>query len=111
MKTVFALRFTAPATAGAKGSTRLGYQLSLAGPSEPGCPVSRALPSPEPRKDQAVAIRLVPDRLGGSWCSGVYTARVSEVQTPVCKPGSVCPQYIRMVGIVGHVSFRVRRGG
>jgi hypothetical protein len=56
-------------------------------------------------------MRLAPPPLARGWCPGVYTARVVEQQTPVCKPGLLCPQYIRLVGVVGRASFRVRKTG
>ena len=54
-----------------------------------------------------VSVTLDPARLGGLWCQGDYTARVLELQTPVCTPGEMCPQFIRVVGVVASGSFRV----
>jgi hypothetical protein len=32
---------------------------------------------------------------------------VVEVQGPVCNAGTMCPQYLRVVGTVGETTFRV----
>lgn len=107
--TTFSLRFTAPATAGVTGASRLGYTLSLTG-SRPvaGCIGARSEPVAAATKDVPVPITLDPARLGGTWCSGAYTARVIESVGPACAPGTMCPQFVRVVGTVGTATFRVR---
>jgi hypothetical protein len=55
----------------------------------------------------SVDIPLDPAKLGGRWCPGTFAVRVDEVQRPACSPGMMCPQFIRVIGIVGRTSFRV----
>ncbi len=106
--TIFMLRFTAPVSSGVRNGSRLAYELSLAGPGPSGCPTAEAIAVPAAVKGQAVTIPLDPPRRGGRWCQGTYTARVAAVQRPVCAPGVMCPQLIRVVGTVGEVRFQVR---
>ena len=106
--TRFALRFLPPVTSGPRGSTRLGFSLSVTGGTGGGgCIGARTVPVPAATKGVAVTIPLSPAALGGSWCRGVHTARVIEVQGPVCNPGTMCPQYLRVVGTVGETTFTV----
>ncbi len=58
-------------------------------------------------KGLPVSVALDPARLGGAWCAGVHTARVIEIETPVCNPGTMCPQYVRVIGTVGVARFTV----
>ena len=50
---------------------------------------------------------LDPAKVGGRWCRGEFTARVTEVQTPVCSANALCPQYVRVVATVARGTFRV----
>jgi hypothetical protein len=107
--TTFSLRFTAPASAGVTGNSRLGYTLSLIGPRQVGrCIGVRSEPVPAATKGVPLPITLDPAHLGGSWCTGAYTARVVELVGPACAPGTVCPQFVRVVGTVGTATFRVQ---
>jgi hypothetical protein len=109
-RTRFSLRFVAPASAGAEGSSRLGFTLSVTGGSgSGGCIGARTVSVPAATKGIPVAIALNPASLGGSWCPGRHTARVVEVQGPICNPGTMCPQYLRVVGTVGETTFTVSR--
>ncbi len=106
--TVFAFRFRAPASSGAVGATtRVSYLLSVLGPSRSGCLAARSSPVPDVAKDSDVSIALDPAKLGGSWCPGGFQAQVSELQTPVCPLGTMCPQFVRLVGVVARTRFRV----
>jgi hypothetical protein len=102
------MRFSAPASSGRVGSLRLGFSLSLTGPVAGGCISAREVSVPNTTKGAPVQIALDPGRLGGVWCLGTYTARVFELETPFCAPGNICPQFVRVLGIVGTASFRVR---
>ncbi len=104
--TRFSLRFTAPASSGPSGGSRVSFTLSLTGGSG-SCVGPRSVAVPAATKGQAITIALTPASLGGSWCPGTHTARVVEVQGPVCKPGTMCPQYLREVGTVGETTFTV----
>ncbi len=106
--TVFAFRFRAPASSGAVGATtRVSYLLSVLGPSRSGCLAARSSPVPDVAKDSDVSIALDPAKLGGSWCLGSFQAQVSELQKPVCPPGTMCPQFVRLIGVVARTRFRV----
>lgn len=105
--TVFELRFTAPVAATVSGGTRRGYQLGFTGPSHSGCVGSGSAPVPAVSRGHAASIGLDPAKLGGRWCAGTYSVRVLEVQTAACAPGEMCPQFVRVIGTVGRVSFRV----
>lgn len=105
--TVFVLRFTAPASTSVSGGARRGFQLGLTGSHNPGCVSTASVPVPAVSRGQTANIPLDPAKLGGRWCAGTYSARMLEVQMPACAPGTMCPQFVRVVGTVGRVSFRV----
>jgi hypothetical protein len=106
-RTVFSFTFKAPAATGRQGQIRLGYTLSVAGPSRPGCLSARSATAAQATQGGQVTVALDPSKLGGTWCPGTYTARVTEIQTPVCSPGEMCPQYIRVVATVATTRFSV----
>jgi hypothetical protein len=94
--------FTAPATAGHHGASELSFVLVLAGPRKAGCVGPRTAPLAHAIKGQTASVVL-----GGTWCSGAYVARVQEFARPFCKPGQMCPQYVRLIGTVATARFRV----
>jgi hypothetical protein len=109
--TTFTLHFNAPASSGKLGQTRLGYTVSLSGPAGAGCLSARSVGLPTALKDTPIPVALDPAKLGGTWCAGTHTARAVEVETPICSPGTMCPDFIRVVGTVGTATFRVRSSG
>ncbi len=109
--TTFTLHFSPPASARDLGHTRLGYTVSLSGPAGAGRPAARLVEVPTAVKDTPTPVALDPAKLGGSWCAGTHTARVVELETPVCSPGTMCPDFIRVVGTVGTATFRVLSSG
>jgi hypothetical protein len=52
-------------------------------------------------------LRLGPTELRGHWCSGRYAVRVTELSRPFCATGTVCPQFVRVVAVVGTARFLV----
>jgi hypothetical protein len=94
--------FPAPATAGHHGPTLLSFVLTLAGPRHAGCLGPRTSPIPHVVKGTTASVQL-----GGTWCRGTYVARVQEFARPFCKPGQMCPQYVRLIGTVAMARFRV----
>jgi hypothetical protein len=94
--------FTAPATAGRHGPSLLSFVLALAGPRHAGCLGPRTAEIPRAVKGATASVQL-----GGTWCVGGYVARVQEFARPFCKPGEMCPQYVRLVGTVAAAQFRV----
>jgi hypothetical protein len=103
----FSFSFRAPAASGRHGHTELAYSLTVAGPSGPGCVAVHAATLPKAGVGQLVRARLGPAQLRGSWCPGTYRARADEVERAVCQAGQVCPQFIRLVAVVGPATFRV----
>jgi hypothetical protein len=94
--------FRAPATAGHHGPSLLSFILTLAGPRHAGCVGPRTAPIPHVVKGTTASAQL-----GGTWCVGAYLARVQEFARPFCKPGQMCPQYVRLIGTVAMARFRV----
>jgi hypothetical protein len=99
--------FTAPTRAGIVGKVIDSYSLSVTGPAGANCNGSDERAGSPVAKGVTEQISLGPAQLGANWCVGPYTARVFEIQRPYCKPGVVCPQYVRVAGIVAKTSFSV----
>jgi hypothetical protein len=99
--------FTSPERSGPQGATQISDSLSVIGPHRPDCVGvhQEALPS-EPA-GAMVSAAVGPAQLGGPWCAGTYTARVEVVARPVCGPGMMCPQFIRVIAVLGPVTFRI----
>lgn len=105
--TVFELRFTAPSGARVSSGSGRSFELGVSGPQKAGCLAARSVAVPTAAPGVAVDIALDPAKLGGRWCAGSFTVRVDEVQRPVCLPGMMCPQFLRVIRTVGRTSFRV----
>lgn len=96
--------FTAPATAGHRGPSLISFTLTIAGPHHAGCLGPRTAPIRRVVKGTTARVQLA-----GTWCTGAYLARVQEFARPFCKPGEMCPQYVRLIGTVATARFRVGR--
>jgi hypothetical protein len=101
--------FTAPTRAGIVGKVIDSYSLSVTGPAGANCKGSAEQAGSPVAKGATERISLGPTQLGANWCVGPYTARVFEIQRPYCKPGVLCPQYVRVAGIVAKTSFSISR--
>jgi hypothetical protein len=103
------VRFTlvAPAASGRRGQGQLSYALSIAGPQGSGCVAQHESAVDVRTAGQPVTVGVGPAQLGGRWCPGSYAARVTELARPVCGPAQVCPQFIRVVAVIGPVRFRI----
>jgi hypothetical protein len=101
------LSFRSAAPSGHLGALLVDYTLSVAGPVRSGCVGLHSEQLPAARKGAVASIKLTPAGLGGRWCAGTFTARVVETQRPFCKPGMMCPQFVRLIGTVAKTSFRV----
>jgi hypothetical protein len=99
--------FTSPTRAGVVGKVIDSYSLSVTGPAGANCKGSAEQAGSPVAKGATERISLGPAQLGANWCVGPYTARVFEIQRPYCKPGVVCPQYVRVAGIVAQTSFSI----
>jgi hypothetical protein len=104
-----AIRFgyVAPAATGARHGNRTSYSLSITGPARGGCVGVHEASGPSAGAGAHATITVGPAQLGKSWCAGLYTARVLELQAPVCAAGTPCPQYIRVVGTVARGRFAI----
>ncbi len=105
-RTTFTFTFRAPAS-GSSARTRLGYTLGLSGPLASGCRSAHSSPVAPARRGVDVTARVGPVQLGGSWCPGAYEATVTEFAIAACPTGAMCPQFIRIVGIVARAGFVV----
>jgi hypothetical protein len=103
------VRFTlvAPAASGRHGQAQLSYALSVTGPQGSGCVAQHESAVDVRAAGQPVTVAVGPAQLGGRWCPGGYAARVTELARPVCGPAQVCPQFIRVVAVIGPVRFRI----
>jgi len=99
--------FKVPDRSGPSGSIRIGYGLSVTGPAGTGCVSVREVQLPDAAKGSDVSVTVDSAHLAGAWCQGKFTGRVSELATPVCKVGTLCPQFVRLVGIVASTTFRI----
>lgn len=99
--------FTAPTRAGIVGKVIDSYSLSVTGPAGANCAGSHEQAGSPVAKGATERISLGPTQLGANWCVGLYTARVFEIQRPYCKPNVMCPQYVRVAGIVARTSFSI----
>jgi hypothetical protein len=101
------LSFRSAASSGHQGALLVDYTLSVSGPVRSGCVGVHSEPLAAARKGSTVSVKLVPAALGGRWCAGTFRARVIETERPFCKPGTLCPQFVRLIGTVAGTSFRV----
>jgi hypothetical protein len=99
--------FVAPVRAGRDGKVINSYSLSVTGPAGAACKGSQEAAGSPVDQGESAHISIGPSALHANWCVGPYTARVFEIQRPYCKPGTVCPQYVHVVGIVARTSFTV----
>jgi hypothetical protein len=99
--------FTSPTRTGIVGKVIDSYSLSVTGPAGANCKGSAEQGGSPVAKGATERISLGPAQLGANWCVGPYTARVFELQRAYCKPGVLCPQYIRVAGIVAKTSFSI----
>lgn len=98
---------TPPSTAGATSGGEISDALSVMGPQQSGCVGTHQQSMSALPAGQQTTVSLGPAQLGGNWCPGTYTARVVILERPKCGQGQMCPQFIRVVGSLGPVSFRI----
>jgi hypothetical protein len=104
---VLRFSFTAPASTGRQGDSLISYTLSVRGRPRSGCVGIHGATLPPVRARQMVTSALGPAQLGGSWCPGTFSARVEELESAACGAGQMCPQFIRIVAVIGPVSFKI----
>lgn len=81
--------------------------LSVSGPAAHGCVATHSVGLAVPAAGRAVSVSLGPSQLRGRWCPGSYQARVEVLARPRCGPAQMCPQFIRVVGEIGPIRFRI----
>jgi hypothetical protein len=101
--------FTAPTKAGRVGKVIDSYSLSVTGPAGENCKGSEEVAGAPIAKGATEHIEVGPAQLHANWCVGPYTARVFEIQRAYCTSGQLCPQYVRVAGIVARTSFTISR--
>jgi hypothetical protein len=98
---------TPPSTASATSGGEISDALSVMGPQKSGCVGIHQQSMSALPPGQQTTVSVGPAQLGGNWCPGTYTARVVILQRPKCGQGQMCPQFIRVVGSLGPVGFRI----
>ncbi|HEY6525610.1 MAG TPA: hypothetical protein VIY10_17630 [Solirubrobacteraceae bacterium] len=99
--------FIAPAGVAAPGRDDVSAGLSVIGPQKPGCVGLHREPLTSLPPGQHTSVSLGPAQLGGDWCPGTYSARVEVLARPKCGPGMMCPQFIRVVAMLGPATFKI----
>jgi hypothetical protein len=72
-----------------------------------GCVSSFDASAPVGAAGTLIRVAMGPARIRGHWCTGRWSGRIEELETPVCKPGQACPQFIILRGVIGHFVFTV----
>lgn len=98
---------TPPSTASATSGGEISDALSVMGPQKSGCVGIHQQSMSALPPGQQTTVSVGPAQLGGNWCPGTYTARVVILERPKCGQGQMCPQFIRVVGSLGPVGFRI----
>jgi hypothetical protein len=106
-QSVMRFSFASPTEGAAQSSLQTSSALSIVGPRMTGCVGVHNEAVPSEPGGQTVNVAVGPAQLGGPWCAGTYTARVEVVQRPKCSQGQMCPQFIRVVAVLGPVTFRI----
>jgi hypothetical protein len=105
----FVVSFVSPSRTGVIGSKRFLDKLTAVSAQHGnGCLPQVESSVAKARKGQRISVRLVPNVLGGRWCTGRYTGKIIELQTLVCPPGAMCPAYVRLIGTVARFSLVIR---
>lgn len=106
--TTFVVTFRAPERTGLYGSTqRHNLVVVSASPGKGGCVATLGVPAPDAYRGDLVRVRLLPGSPGARWCVGGYRGRIESIQTAVCPPGTLCPTYVLLRGIIGRFVFHV----
>ena len=104
------IRFSFTSPGGATGAgTQVSQALSVVGPQRAGCVGTHDEAVAVAPAGQVVTVSVGPAQLGGAWCPGTYTARVEVLARPKCDQGMMCPQFIRVVAVLGPATFSITR--
>ena len=106
--TTFAISFRTPDRTGIHGTLARhdGLIGSLARHGS-GCVSSFDVRAPDGTAGATIRVALGTRRIGGNWCTGRWSGHIEELDTPVCKPGRACPQFVVLRGVIGRFAFTV----
>jgi hypothetical protein len=100
----FTVAYVAPTKTGVVGSTRLRDEVRAETRSiAAGCQSVKTQFVMAVQRGQHVRVAL---HAGSGWCAGTYIGKLVELVSPVCPPGSLCPQYLR-IRTLGSFTFVV----
>jgi hypothetical protein len=106
--TTFTISFRTSDRTGVHGAlTRRDELMGAVAPHGSGCVPSFNASAPVGAARTLIRVVMGPARIGGHWCPGHWTGRIEELETPVCKAGQACPQFIILRGVIGHFAFTV----
>jgi hypothetical protein len=109
--TRFAVDFQTPGALRVTGGLSNRYLLTASDRRQRGCASNLSASVVSVRQGMRLKLTLAPAGADGAWCPGTFKGRIVAYQTPLCGPLRMCPQFIRVVGTVGRLSFRVKRAG
>ncbi len=106
--TTFTISFHTPDRTGRHGALDRHDELMTAVAHHgSGCVSSFDASAPVGAAGTLIRVVVGPARIGGHWCTGNWSGRIEELETPVCKQGQACPQFIILRGVIGHFAFTV----
>ena len=92
--------FKAPERTGQFGATeRHDLLTASARPGGEGCITNVDVQAPDAGKGQQVTVRLVPSRLKGHWCAGVYRGKIQAIESARCPRHLPCPRFAVQRGV------------
>ena len=105
----FAVSFRTPDKTGIAGSVQRHDDVvaDFSGNAR-GCVGMAERLAPDAAAGARVEATLGPAHFGGRWCVGTYRGEIDELESPVCRKGLVCPQYVLLLKRLGHFTLRVR---
>jgi hypothetical protein len=105
--TAFVISFRAPDKTGSSRGQFRQYDVTATGPQgTQGCQAGTSTAPAPSRAHAHVRVTLKPGHRG--WCVGSYHGSVVETMRPVCGVHAACPQFVVLIRIVGHFTYRVR---
>jgi len=106
--TTFTISFHTPDRTGRHGALARHDELMVAVAHHgSGCVGSFDTTTPDGGAGALIRVVLGPARIGGHWCTGRWSGRIEELEAPICKPGSACPQFIILRGVIGRFTLTV----
>jgi len=106
--TTFTISFRTPDRTGLHGAlARHDELMGAVARHGSGCVSGFDIRAPDGAAGALIRVALGPRRIGGRWCTGRWSGRIEELETPVCAPGSACPQFIILRGVIGHFTITV----